>query len=189
METSGKTSATEFALLLKAPSVSIVATPLALGIGANTAIFSVVNAVRCAPFLCKPEQLMMVWEAIRARGQTRGARRILTLPIGASKTVSSITLLLLHQRHPHEWTRESTRLQGPSSCDLFAVRRCPGGGRTFLPEKISRAKATRSVLSQQFFGNASSDPNVVGQAMVLDGKSYQIVGVMPHAFSSYSDDR
>src|SRR4026209_100 len=62
-------------MLLKAPSVSIVATiALALGIGANTAIFSVVNAalLRPVPF-ADPEQLRMVWESDSSRGQIRGS--------------------------------------------------------------------------------------------------------------------
>jgi hypothetical protein len=56
-------------MLLKAPSVSIVATiALALGIGANTAIFTVVNAVLLRPLpFANPEQLMMVWESDSSR--------------------------------------------------------------------------------------------------------------------------
>src|SRR4026209_412541 len=62
-------------MLLKSPSVSIVATiALALGIGANTAIFSVVNAVLLRPLpFPDPDSLASVFETDRERGQVRGS--------------------------------------------------------------------------------------------------------------------
>jgi len=62
-------------MLRKSPSFSIVATiALALGIGANTAIFSVVNAVLLRPLpFPNSEQLMAVWESDQTRGVVRGS--------------------------------------------------------------------------------------------------------------------
>src|SRR5438477_6988277 len=75
METLGKDIRYGLRMLLKAPSVSIVATiALALGIGANTAIFSVINAVLLRPLpFSNSEQLMAVWESDQTRGVSRGS--------------------------------------------------------------------------------------------------------------------
>ena len=57
-------------------------------------------------------------------------------------------------------------------------------GRGFLPDEDNPGESGRVVLlSQELFQKRfNSDPNVVGQSMVLDGKTFTIVGVMPQAF-------
>ncbi|HYU98710.1 MAG TPA: ABC transporter permease, partial [Pyrinomonadaceae bacterium] len=81
---------------------------------------------------------------------------------------------------------ESTRLQGAVvNADLFPLLGVtPLIGRGFLPAEDNPGEAGRVVvLSQGLFQKRfNSDPNVVNQSMVLDGKNYTIVGVMPGAF-------
>jgi hypothetical protein len=81
---------------------------------------------------------------------------------------------------------ESTRLQGAVvNADLFPLLGVsPVIGRAFLPDEDKPGEGGRVVvLSQELFQKRfNSDPNVVGRSIVLDGKNYSIVGVMPQAF-------
>lgn len=176
-------------MLFKSPSVSIVATiALALGIGANTAIFSVVNAVLLRPLpFANSEALMNLWETDSVRGSRRGSAsypnfvdwREQNHVFGRVASYHSSDFILTGRG-------ESTRLQGAVvNADLFPLLGvAPVMGRGFLPDEDKPGESGRVViLSQQLFQSRfNSDPNIVGQSMVLDGKSNVIVGVMPQAF-------
>ncbi|MDX6613980.1 MAG: hypothetical protein QOD75_3166 [Blastocatellia bacterium] len=176
-------------MLLKAPSVSIVATiALALGIGANTAIFSVVNAVLLRPLpFANSEQLMMVWETDNTRGQVRGSASYLNFSDWRDQNHVFEHLASYHNNDFIMTGRgESTRLQGAVvNADLFPLLDVkPFLGRGFLPDEDKPGEGGRVVvLSQALFQRRfNSDPNVVNQPMTLDGKSFTIVGVMPETF-------
>jgi hypothetical protein len=81
---------------------------------------------------------------------------------------------------------ESTRLQGAVvNADLFPLLGvAPVIGRGFLPDEDKPGESGRVVvLSQGLFQKRfNSDPNIVNQSMMLDGKNYTIVGVMPNEF-------
>src|ERR1044072_4607637 len=176
-------------MLLKAPRVSIVATiALALGIGANTAIFSVVNAVLLRPLpFANSEALMNVWETDSVRGYKRGAA---SYPTFADWRDQSHSFERMSSYYSNDFVMtgrgESTRIQGAVvNADLFPLLGVtPMLGRAFLPDEDKPSEAGRVVvLSQSLFQKRfNSDPNVVNQSMVLDGKTYTIVGVMPQAF-------
>jgi putative ABC transport system permease protein len=176
-------------MLLKSPSFSIVATiALALGIGANTAIFSVVNGVLLRPLpFTKSEQLMSVWETDSSRGQVRGTA---SYPNFADWREQNHVFDRMASYHGNDFIMtgrgESARLQGAVvNADLFPLLDvAPAIGRGFLPEEDNPGDSGRVViLSQELYQKRfNSDPNVVGQSMVLDGKNYTIVGVMPRAF-------
>jgi putative ABC transport system permease protein len=176
-------------MLLKSPSVSIVATiALALGIGANTAIFSVVNAVLLRPLpFANSDQLMMVWETDATRGQVRGAASYLNFSDWRDQNHVFERLASYHNNDFIMTGRgESTRLQGAVvNADLFPLLGvAPSIGRGFMPDEDKPGEGGRVVvLSQALFQKRfNSDPNVINQPMVLDGRNYTIVGVMPDAF-------
>ena len=112
-------------MLLKAPSVSIVATiALALGIGANTAIFSVVNAVLLKPLpFASADQLMMVWETNPSRGQKRGSASYPNFADWrAQNTVFERMSTFYNSDYILTGLGDSTRLQGAVvNADLFPL--------------------------------------------------------------------
>ena len=176
-------------MLWKAPSVSIVATiALALGIGANTAIFSVVNAVLLRPLpFANSEGLMNVWETDSVRGYKRGSA---SYPNFVDWRDQNHVFEYMSTYHNGDFILtgrgESTRVQGAVvNADLFPLLGVtPLIGRTFLPDEDKPGEGGQVVLLSQglFQKRFNGDPNVVNQTMVLDGKSYTIVGVMPQAF-------
>jgi putative ABC transport system permease protein len=176
-------------MLLKAPSLSIVATiALALGIGANTAIFSVVNSVLLRPLpFANSEALMNVWETDSSRGYQRGSA---SYPNFADWRDQNHVFEHMSSYHTNDFILtgrgDPTRLQGAVvNADLFPLLRVtPALGRGFLPDEDKPGESGRVVvLSQELFQRRfGADPNVVNQSMVLDGKPYTIIGVMPQAF-------
>src|SRR6266540_790698 len=176
-------------MLLKAPSFSIVATiALALGIGANTAIFSVVNAVLLRPLpFANSEQLMNVWETDSVRGYVRGAA---SYPNFVDWREQNHVFERMASYHDNDFIMtgrgDSTRLRGAVvNADLFPLLGvAPVIGRGFLPDEDKPGEGGRVVLLSQglFQKRFNADAKVVNQSMVLDGKNYTIVGVMPSAF-------
>ncbi|MGH9882038.1 MAG: ABC transporter permease, partial [Pyrinomonadaceae bacterium] len=176
-----------FRTLLKAPGFSIVATiALALGIGANTAIFTVVNAVLLRPLpFPNPERLMTLWETDPSLSVPRST---VSYPNFADWRDQNHVFEKLAAYHSSDFTLtgngEPLRLQGAVvSADLFSLLGvAPIAGRTFLPgEDEPGDKGLVVILSQRLFQKRfNSDRNVVGQSIVLDGKSHVVVGVMPH---------
>ena len=189
METLGRDIRYGLRMLLKAPSVSIVATiALALGIGANTAIFSVINAVLLRPLpFSNSEQLMAVWESDQTRGVLRGSYSYPNFMDLREQNHSFDQVASYHQSDFIMTGRgEPARLQGEVvTANLFQVLGvAPILGRTFLPNEDKPGDTGLVVvLSQALFQRRfNSDASVLNQSVILDGKSYTIVGVMPGSF-------
>ena len=176
-------------MLLKSPSISIVAViALALGIGANTAIFSVVNAVLLRPLpFPEPEKLVSLFEADTQRGLVRGSH---SYPNFLDMRAQQDVFERVSSYHGSDYILtgrgEPARLQGlVATADLFPLLGVqPLLGRTFLPEEDKPSENGRvAIISEQLFRKRfNSDASILNQAITLDGRPFTVVGVMPASF-------
>ena len=176
--------------LRKSPGFTVVAViTLALGIGANTAIFSVVNAVLFRPLpYPSADQLVMLWEQNPHRGWFENIvsgenlldweKQNQVFAGVAAFESNSFTVTGNRQAEELAGQRVSTNLFSVLGVQAFR-------GRLFLPEE-NRQDKTAVVLSyglwQQRYGG---DPNVIGKQILLNGETHPIVGILP---STFEDD-
>ncbi|MDX6498756.1 MAG: hypothetical protein QOG23_2016 [Blastocatellia bacterium] len=176
--------------LWKRPGFAAVAViTLALGIGANTAIFSVVNATLLRPLPFKdPDRVIMVWGFLPKLAQTADK-----LPSSSGNFVSlhdqNHTLEDLAAFRTWSWQltgdREPELLRGARvSADFFhAVGANPILGRPFTPDEDMPNRAPVAIISYGLWQrNFSADQSVVGRTMTLTGQAVMVVGVMPKGF-------
>jgi len=157
---------------------------LAVGIGANAAIFSAIDAVllRPSPF-DDPDRLMVIWQTDRGSGTERepaswpdvidfrdGSRSFATIGamIGVGATVTG--------------AEGAERVSGLAVTPGFleTLRVEPLEGRSFAPDDWSTGSATSVLLGERYWRERfASDPGVVGQAVNVNGSPATIVGVLP----------
>src|SRR5215475_9150497 len=162
-------------------SIAIVA--IALGIGANTVIFSAVNAILLRPLPFKnPEQLVMIWENATHLGFPKDTPSPANF-LDWQKQATSFTGIAAMAESSFNLTGvgEPERLDGRRvSANLFELLGVPALlGRAFVPDDDkpgTHVVLLNYSLWQRRFG---SDPGVVGRVLNLDGESYSVVGVMP----------
>jgi putative ABC transport system permease protein len=174
-------------MLLKKPGFTLIAViTLALGIGANTAIFSVVNAVLLRPLpYAEPGRLVALWESNTQRPMSRNAISYPNFFDWRAQS-QSFERMASYYTIPMDLTGIATpvNLRGATvSPDLFATLGVkPLLGRWFIAEEekpgIRAAIISHSLWQRQFGG----DPNIVGRSLTLGGRPYNVVGVMPIGF-------
>jgi putative ABC transport system permease protein len=171
--------------LLKRPVfAAIVLLTLALGIGANTAVFSVVNAVVLKKLPYKDsDQLVVIWEKLQQVDQVELSPEDYAVYRERSQSFSQIAA---SERTNFNLTgvNDPVRLEGErATANLFGtLQMAPEIGRTFTVEE-DNAGARVAVLSHQLWRSRfAGDPNVVGKEISLDGRNYEVIGVMPAAF-------
>lgn len=173
--------------LLKAPVfAALMILTLAVGIGADTAVFSVVHGVLLRPLPYRaPERLVRVWRTDPSRGVDRGP-------------VSPATLSDWRRSHVFAslgaWSGNYFNLAGGDeprrvvgarvTPDLFTtLGAAPARGRTFASEEARGAPAPVVVLSHGLWQRAfGGDPAVLGATIRIEGAPHEVVGVMPSGF-------
>ena len=176
-------------MFVKTPGFTVMAlVTLALGIGANTAIFSVVNTVMLRPLpFAEPDRLVRIWESNPDGGWPEFSAshpnfldwraRATTFERLAAVTVASFSLTSAN---------EATILRGIAATADFLplLGVVPGMGRNFHPdEDRPRSDARVAIVThglwQRHFGG---DPNVLQRTLTLNGAVWTIVGVLPESF-------
>jgi putative ABC transport system permease protein len=163
-----------------------------LGIGANVAIFTVVNAVLLRPLpYPAPERILAIWATAPERGldlTELSYQRVSTL-VEANRSFEAIGA----------YTKDTATLTGgeeplplkalrcsPGLLDVLQIR--PLLGRNFLPEEDQRGGSPVVLLTHHLWRNQlGSDPAIVGKSIALDGATHVVVGVLPADFA-FPDD-
>jgi predicted permease len=165
-------------MLRKNPSFTVIAVlTLALGIGANTAIFSVVNGILLRPLpYSHPEQLVDVTGVYPKGGVAAMREQVRTMDVAGY--VEGYEFNLTGMGDP-------VRLTGtPVSAELFSVLGAqPELGRTFRAGEDLAGQNGFVILSHSLWQRLfASDPTVIGRVINLEGMPRQVVGVMPADF-------
>ena len=163
---------------------------LALGIGANTAVFSVVNGVLLQPLAFPdPSRLMHVFETSADFSEASVAYPNY---LDWRRESHSFTDMGIHRSADFNFTgsgqpeRLSGRYVSASLFPVLGVR--PLLGRSFLPDEGRAGSGCSVMLSYGFWlRRFGGDPNILGRALTLNAMSCAVVGVMPRDFRFHSD--
>jgi putative ABC transport system permease protein len=176
--------------LRKSPGFTTVAVlTLALGIGANTAIFSVINAVLLRPLpYQEPNRLVMVWEQNPHRGWfeniVSGANfrdwKKENHVFAGMAAFQSNSYNLTGNGRPEEIFGEQVTT---NLFSLLGVR--PLRGRLFLPQEDTKGHGAAIVSYGLWRQRYGGDPELVGKTILLNGEIYPVVGILP---ASFTDD-
>jgi len=171
---------------------SIVILTFALGIGANTAVFSVVNAVLLRPLPFKEPQNLVALGEFDTREKADPGTEIESISyldyVGwrdQNKVFEHVAVCTNQSVGTLTDGNQATHVQGESvSANLFTLLGIqPILGRTFLPKEDEPGNHV-AVLSyglwQRQFG---ADRGIIGKTVVLDGKPFEVIGVMPPRFT------
>ena len=179
--------------LRKSPGFTVVAvTTLALGIGANTAIFSTISGILLRkPTVTDPDRVMMLLSVSRSRGLEDSPERPASAPDFLSwreQTEAFSGLAAMDAWHDYTFTG-----QGPPehvmgmrvSANFFQLLGVAAAqGRTFVPGEDQPGREHEVILSHGLWERKfSGDPTILGKTVDIDGQACTVIGVMPASFN------
>ena len=180
-------------LLLKSPGFTAVAVlTLALGVGANTAIFSVVEGILLRPLpFPHAEQLVRIYESPEEAGARAASMNLTDRTVARFREfgrdifqdvaagTGGAAVIGLNDGSPAQ-----TVPGAQITWNFFDVLRlAPARGRVFSEEEGREGAAAAVIVSDDFWRNTlNARPDVLGQTLVIDGTPRTIIGVMPKAF-------
>ncbi|HSB12389.1 MAG TPA: ABC transporter permease [Blastocatellia bacterium] len=171
-------------LLIKRPGFTLVAVlALALGIGANTAIFSVVNSLLLRPLpLRDPDKLVQIW-GVNAKlsrfkmpasypdfADWRDQNQVFEQTVAYADWSFNLT-------GTNEPERISSAIVSPMFFSMLGIE--PLAGRVFVSDEDQKGRDSVAVIGQRLWQRRfNSDPQVVGRSIELNAESYTVVGVV-----------
>jgi len=175
-------------MLAKSPGFTAVAAlTLALGIGANAAIFSLVHGLLFTglPYR-EPDRLIQIWDTKPERGWNHVSISYVNFRDWEARNRTFESMALYDGAAFNlTGTDEPVRLVGAlATANLFSVLgRTPALGRAFLPEEDRPGASPVAVLSHGLWQRRfAADPRILGRTITLDGEARTVVGVMPDDF-------
>src|SRR5262245_4767634 len=175
-------------MLAKKPGFTAVALfTLSLGIGANSAIFSVLSAVLWERLPYKdPERMVIVWETIPKTGLTENTPAPFNYYAWREQSqvfenLAAWQILLENLTDVGEPEQISGQSVSASFFPLLGVE--PALGRSFSPEEDRRGNHHVVMLSHSLWERRfGGDPRILGRKIMLSNESYEVIGVMPPSF-------
>ena len=176
-------------MLLKTPTMTIIALlALTLGIGANTAIFSVVNAVLLRDFpYADPEKLVLVWEKKQGARTDQNVINLGNYSDWKEQNQVFSDMAMFFDRSANV-TSDGEPEEVPmqlASTNLFSVLGANAAlGRTFLPEDGAEGQPGVVLISYAFWQRRfGGDRGIIGRQFILNNQATTVIGVMPAEFN------
>jgi predicted permease len=182
-------------VLRRAPSFALaVVAVFALGIGANTAIFTIVNTVLLRPLPFEDSEHLVRLFHTPPQATFPGMKTFSVSPANFydwQRSARSFDRMALYQFRQFALTggtgAESITATAVGGGFFDIVGTKPALGRAFLPEEDTPAHGHAVILSEAFWkSHLGGAADVIGRTLALDGQPYDIVGVMPAAFTNHA---